>query len=79
MTGALDGRVAIVTGASRGIGKALAVGLAARGAAIVCAARTVAERGYALRQVISPNSSPSPSWAIGLSKERSTLLSIGMY
>src|SRR5262249_4987198 len=37
----LDGRVAIVTGASRGIGKALALGLAARGAAIVCAARTV--------------------------------------
>jgi len=36
----LDGGVAIVTGASRGIGKALALGLAARGAAIVCAART---------------------------------------
>ncbi len=42
MTEELDGRVAIVTGASRGIGKALALGLAARGAAIVCAARTVA-------------------------------------
>jgi NAD(P)-dependent dehydrogenase (short-subunit alcohol dehydrogenase family) len=35
--------VAIVTGASRGIGKALALGLAARGAAVVCAARTVTE------------------------------------
>jgi citronellol/citronellal dehydrogenase len=37
----LDGHVAIVTGASRGIGKALALGLGARGAAVVCAARTV--------------------------------------
>ena len=37
----LDGRVAIVTGASRGIGKGLALGLAAAGADVVCAARTV--------------------------------------
>jgi len=39
--GELDGKVAIVTGASRGIGKALAIGLADAGAAVVCAARTV--------------------------------------
>jgi len=37
----LDGRVSIVTGASRGIGKGLALGLAAEGATVVCAARTV--------------------------------------
>jgi NAD(P)-dependent dehydrogenase (short-subunit alcohol dehydrogenase family) len=37
----LDGKVAIVTGASRGIGKGLALGLAAEGARVVCAARTV--------------------------------------
>ncbi|MDG2304633.1 MAG: SDR family NAD(P)-dependent oxidoreductase [Candidatus Binatia bacterium] len=36
----LSDRVAVVTGASRGIGKALAVGLAAAGAKVVCAARS---------------------------------------
>jgi NAD(P)-dependent dehydrogenase (short-subunit alcohol dehydrogenase family) len=39
----LTGQVAIVTGASRGIGKGLALGLARAGAAIVCAARTIQE------------------------------------
>jgi citronellol/citronellal dehydrogenase len=39
----LHDRVVIVTGASRGIGKGLALGLAARGARVVCAARTVLE------------------------------------
>jgi NAD(P)-dependent dehydrogenase (short-subunit alcohol dehydrogenase family) len=39
----LTDRVVIVTGASRGIGKGLAIGLAARGATIVGAARTAVE------------------------------------
>src|SRR5207248_10361388 len=40
MAGLRD-RVIIVTGASRGIGKGLAIGLAEQGATVVCAARTV--------------------------------------
>lgn len=38
-TDVFDGTVALVTGASRGIGKALAIELGARGAKVACAAR----------------------------------------
>jgi len=41
MAGHLDGKVAIVTGASRGIGRAIALALGREGAAVVLAARSM--------------------------------------
>ena len=43
MTKNLEGKIAVITGAGRGIGRALAIGFAEAGAKVVCAARTNAQ------------------------------------
>ncbi len=69
-----DGEVAVVTGAGRGLGRAYAVGLAARGAAVVCndvdaraaaetAARITAEGGAAVAEA-STVATPSGGAAV---------------
>ncbi len=46
----LSGKVALVTGASRGIGRAIALGLAAEGARVVMCARTAGDLEAAVRE-----------------------------
>jgi NAD(P)-dependent dehydrogenase (short-subunit alcohol dehydrogenase family) len=47
----LDGKVALVTGAGRGIGRGVAEGLAAQGAAVACASRTQSELDEAVASI----------------------------
>ncbi len=47
----LDGKVAVITGAGRGIGKAMAIGFAREGADIVAVSRTLAQVEETVRQV----------------------------
>jgi 3-oxoacyl-[acyl-carrier protein] reductase len=58
VTGALDGRVAVVTGAGQGVGRGIALALASAGAAVVVAARR-AETGEPVAEEVRARGVPA--------------------
>ncbi|MEE9134877.1 MAG: SDR family NAD(P)-dependent oxidoreductase, partial [Nitrososphaerales archaeon] len=50
--GVLDGKVAIVTGASRGLGTTIALGFGREGADVVVAGRSIDELDEVVRQIV---------------------------
>ena len=70
MAAGMDGRVALVTGASQGIGRAVAMELAKAGATVVLAARNV-EKLEAVKAEIVAAGGKAESFALDVSSEES--------
>jgi len=60
--GRLAGRIALVTGASRGIGRAVALELAREGAHVIAVARTEGGLTELDDEIRKSAASPRPSW-----------------
>jgi 3-oxoacyl-[acyl-carrier protein] reductase len=71
----LTGRVALVTGASRGIGQAIATDLAARGATVVCTSRDAPAAATAAER-INATGGRAASVALDVRDERSIELAV---
>ena len=69
----LSGKVALVTGGSKGLGKAMARGLAEAGADVMIASRSEAELKKALQAVMHDNKDPK-AVIDNLSKEAKRIL-----
>ncbi len=61
----LNGKVAIVTGASRGIGRAIALKLAAQGASTVLCARNAEDAAVRTLGIVVNNAGAQPAWPCG--------------
>jgi len=70
MSGTLDGKVALVTGGNRGIGRGIVAGLAAAGAEVVLTART-AERAESAADELSGSSSRIRGIALDIASDES--------
>lgn len=70
MANTLDGKVALVTGASRGIGRAIAVMLASRGAAVIATARSASAASATVEEIVKAGGS-ARSLALDIADPRS--------